>query len=164
MPFQTAVNLNFAPGVAGDFADANPRASVLAGPGALVAGTGGIQAGRFAWVDATNSYALNTGSGLPAGFVHREWQGLITIYLAEAGNNIPQGFEITLFSSGSFWAVNGTGAATTMNQKVFATLADGTVQFGAAGATIAGAIETRWVVASIAAAGEFVKITTHVRG
>ena len=41
MPFQQQVNIMPAPAVAGDFASANPRASVLNGPGDPVAGPNG---------------------------------------------------------------------------------------------------------------------------
>jgi hypothetical protein len=46
MGFQTAVNLQPAPGIAGDFASANVRMSVVppGGQGALVAGPGGVTA------------------------------------------------------------------------------------------------------------------------
>ena len=49
--FQKQVNLTPAPAVAGDFASTNPRASVPAGPGGLVAGLTGVIVGQFAWVD-----------------------------------------------------------------------------------------------------------------
>lgn len=40
MGFQKQVNTTQAPGLPGDFASANPRNTVLAGEGALVAGNG----------------------------------------------------------------------------------------------------------------------------
>ena len=43
--FQKQVNLTPAPAVAGDYASANPHVSVLAGPGGLVAGVGGVTVG-----------------------------------------------------------------------------------------------------------------------
>ena len=52
MGFQTTVNLQQAPAVAGDFATANPRASFPAGEGQYVAGASGVTVGRFAWIDA----------------------------------------------------------------------------------------------------------------
>ncbi|MCV5473623.1 hypothetical protein OFN43_32725, partial [Escherichia coli] len=48
--FQSVINQQQAPGVEGDFASANPKASLLAGEGALVAGANGVVVGRFAWV------------------------------------------------------------------------------------------------------------------
>ena len=157
MPFQTTVNTTPAPAVAGDFASANPNASVLAGPGAFVAGTGGANVGVFGWADA-NGLVTNAGSIVPTGFIHRDMQALIVTWLAEASMNIPAGQPVTLMSAGDFWAKTLTTA--TVGQKVFAVLADGTIKTGAAGATIAGAIETKWFVGSAAAANELVKITT----
>ena len=157
MPFQTQVNITPAPAVAGDFASANPNASVLAGPGAFVAGTGGANVGVFGWAD-TSGLVTNAGSVVPTGFIHRDMQALIVTWLAEASMNIPAGQPVTLMSAGDFWAKTLTTA--TVGQKVFAVLADGTIKTGAAGATIAGAIETKWFVGSAAAANELVKITT----
>lgn len=157
MPFQTAVHNDPNPAVAGDFASANPRASVVAGPGAFVAGSGGANIGLFAWADA-NGLVTNAGSGVPTGFIHRDLQGLITAWLAEASMNIPQGLPVTLMSAGDFWAKTLTTA--TVGQKVFASNTDGTVKTGATGATIAGYTETKWYVGSAAAANDLIKITT----
>jgi len=157
MPFQTSVNITPAPAVAGDFASANPNASVLAGPGAFVAGTGGANVGVFGWADA-NGLVTNAGSGVPTGFIHRDMQALIVTWLAEASMNIPAGQPVTLMSAGDFWAKSLTVA--TVGQKVFASNTDGTIKTGAAGATIAGYTETKWFVGSAAAANELVKITT----
>jgi hypothetical protein len=157
MGFQTQVNITPAPAVAGDFASANPNASVVAGPSAFVAGTGGANVGVFGWADA-NGLVTNAGTVAPTGFIHRDMQALITTWLAEASMNIPVGLAVTLMSAGDFWAKTLTTA--TVGQKVFAVLADGTIKTGAAGATIAGAIETKWFVGSVAAVNELVKITT----
>jgi len=145
MGFQTTVNLQQAPAVAGDFATANPRASFPAGEGQYVAGAAGVTVGRFAWIDATTGLVSNTGTGKPDGFIHREQQALITVYLAEASNLVPQGFPVTVMRTGDYWATS-TVAAATKGQKAFAKLSDGTIQPGAAGATIAGFIETDFVI------------------
>lgn len=157
MPFQSTVHNDPNPAVAGDFASANPRASRLAGPGAFVAGSGGCNVGLFAWADA-NGLVTNAGSGVPSGFVHRDMQGLITTWLAEASMNIPEGLPVTLMSAGDFWAQTLTTA--TIGQKVFASNTDGTIKTGAAGATIAGYTETKWVVGSAGAANDLIKIGT----
>lgn len=161
MGFQAAVYIDPNPAVEGDFASANPRASVLAGPGQLVAGDNGLTVGRFAWVDA-NGKASNAGSGAPAGFVHREQQGLITIFLAEATMLVPKGLPVVLHNLGDFWAKTKTVA--TKSQKVFASLTDGTISTDAAGATVAGSIETKWYVASAGGVGDLIKITTTQPG
>lgn len=126
--FQKSVNLNNPLAVEGDFASANPRATVLAGEGALVAGPLGVTTGRFAWVSADNKTVTNYGEGAaaPSGFVHREQQALITAYLAEFSNLVPSGFPVTLHDAGDFFAkVN--GQASTVGAAIYASYADGSV-------------------------------------
>lgn len=138
--FQRTVNLQQAAAVAGDFASANPRASVVGHEGTLVAGATGVTVARFAW--ATSAGLVSNGGALkPTGFVHRrQGAALITTYLGEVSNLIPQGFEVTLMLSGDYWVA--PTAQVAIGQKVFANLGDGTVLGGAAGATIAGFVGT----------------------
>lgn len=139
--FPSQVNAQPAQAVAGDFADKDPRAVVNAGPGGLVAGAAGVTAGRFAWwsfaaVDpnGTPTIANSFGTGPVTGIVHRGQQGLITTYLAESGMLTPQGFAITLFSSGSFWVRNAGTTEALIGQKAYANFADGQVTFAATAA------------------------------
>src|ERR1017187_5323351 len=98
--FQTQVNVQPAPAVAGDFASANPRNSVLAGPGALVAGDPGVTIGYFAWADA-NGAVLNNGYGIPTGFMNRQSNmAVITTWLSSHTNRVPRGLGITLHAAG----------------------------------------------------------------
>lgn len=161
MGFQKQVYIEPAAAVAGDFASANPRSTVLAGPGALVAGAAGVTVGRFAWSDADGK-VTNAGSGVPTGFVHREQQGVITIWLAEATMIIPGGLGVTLHNGGDFWVATKTAA--TLGQKIFASNTDGTVSTGAAGATIAGHTETNMFVGSAGAIGALIKMTSYNLG
>jgi hypothetical protein len=156
MPFQTSVQINPTPGLPGDFASANVRKVVLAGPGQLVAGPAGVTPGRFAWVDPSGTFATNFGSGPPAGVVHRVLgEALITTFLAETSNLIFGGWEVTLFSDGDFWVRNAGANNVTIGMKAYANFADGSVTFGATGAPPTGAS----VTGSIAAAA-----TTSVTG
>ena len=157
MPFQRQVNANQAPAVAGDSASLNPRATFLAGEGTLVTGATGATVAAFAWATAAGLVS-NAGAGAPSGFVGRENQAMVVAYLAEGSNLIPQGQPITLYTSGDFWAVSNTAA--TIGQKVFASLTTGSISTGAAGATIAGSVETKWFVGSAGAVGDLIKITT----
>ena len=148
--FQQTVNIQPAPGLPGDFASADPRANVAAGPGALIAAPSGVTVGRFAWVDATGVFASNTGSGLPDGFVHRSLGDvLITTYLAETSSLILGGFEVTLFSAGIFWAVNSGAGAAVRNTKVYSTYGTGAVTTGATGLTIAGSSVTGSIAGTV---------------
>ena len=150
--FQQSVQLQQAAAVAGDFASANPRSSVVSHEGTLVAGATGVTVARFAWATAAGLVS-NAGSGKPTGFVHRrQGAALITTYLAEGSNLIPQGFEVTLMSTGDYW-VDITNAAASINQKAFASLTTGQIQPGNAGATIAGFVETDFFITGFPVGG-----------
>lgn len=146
--YQTQVNATSAPAVAGDFASLNPWFSYDAGPGGLVAGAGGVTIGRFAWVyppvdpNGANKVALNTGTGVVAGFVHMAQQGLITTYLANAGMVIAAGFQMALMTGGDFWVKNEGLTASVIGQKAYAAFANGAVNFAATGAPLSGATST----------------------
>ncbi|WP_046901576.1 hypothetical protein [Gluconobacter oxydans] len=158
MGFQTSVNQQPAIGVPGDFASNNPTATVLAGEGALVAGSGGVTVAAFAWIGTDGKTVTNVGTTAPDGFVHRELQGLIANIYDEATMLIPAGYMVSLYAAGDFFAVSKTAA--TRGQKVFASTADGSISTGAVGATVTGAIETPFYVGSAGAAGDTIKITT----
>lgn len=146
--FQRTVNLQQAAAVAGDFASANPRSSVVSHEATLVAAAVGVVVGRFAWATlaglVSNSVvgSGNTANNKPTGFVARQ-QGaaLITTYLAEISNTILQGFEVTLQATGDYWVAPITNTVT-IGQKAFANLGTGEIQGAAAGATIAGFVGT----------------------
>lgn len=153
MGFQRQVNTTQAPGLPGDFASANPKKTVLAGEGALVAGHGviagvlqqGVVVGRFGWLsyeraDSDNAPAVvdNFGTGLPAGLIHRSQEGLITIWLDTATQVLPRGYQVTLFDSVDLWVKNDGAAACTVGMKAFASFADGSISFAAAGSTPGG--------------------------
>ena len=158
MGFQTQVNVTPAPAVAGDFASSNPRAAVVAPESGFVAGASGVTVGRFAWIDTDGKTLNNTGIGAPDGFIHREQQALISTYLAESGNLIPVGFAVTLMRTGDYYATV-TVASAEKGEKAFAKLSDGTMQPGAAGATISGFVETDFVISRPASVGEVAVIT-----
>lgn len=149
MPFQTSVNVQPAPAVAGDFASANPRWNVLAGPGALISDPAGLTVGRFAWLDAaTQTVARNFGAGAPAGFVHREQNAQIVTFLAESGNVIYGGQAVTLFNGGDFWVLNEGSGEALFGMKAYANLTNGRVSFAATGNATQGGSVTGAIAAS----------------
>lgn len=158
MGFQIQVNAQQAPAVAGDFASSNPRAAVVAPEGGFVAGAAGVTVGRFAWIQPDGVTVLNTGTGKPDGFIHREQQAFITTYLAEASNVVPVGQPVTIMRTGDYFAT-ATGKAAVKGEKAFANLTDGTVQFAAAGANVAGYVETDFVCTQAAGSGELAVMT-----
>jgi hypothetical protein len=158
--FQAQVYPVQAPGVEGDFADHNTRTSVMAGPGGLVSHSEGIIVARFGWleysqIDPNSAPAIvrtkSTG-GAPAGFVHREQQGLNTNFLGGSSMYVPGGFPITLHNEGAFWVLNRGSTYAQIGQKAFARLSDGAVLFGAAGSNPGAAAVTGSVAAATALA------------
>lgn len=159
--FQQTVKTRFAPALAGDFASANPRASLDVGPNSLVAGALGVSTGVFAWASSsgvadiesgeTDFYNLvgNTGVGLPTGFVHREQQALITAFLGKAATLIPAGLMVTLMVSGDYWVLNSGAGSVTAGQKIFATYGTGAIQTAAAGGSIAGGSFTASIATTV---------------
>jgi hypothetical protein len=133
MGFPRQVNVVGAPAVLGDFCDANPRATVDAGPGGFVAGPNGLAVGLFAWADPTNTVLNNFGSGAPTGFIHRDQQGLITAFLGDDTLLLPAGYQATAFNAGGFWVLNSGSTTSAIGNSVYANNASGAATFGAAG-------------------------------
>lgn len=151
MTFQVDLNRDIPRGVAGDFASTNPRQSMLAGEGSLVAGEA-ITVGQFAYADLTDGKvysALDT--GLRIGFVHRNNQAVVNPGQS-ASMTIGTGKEVTLFTSGDFYVV--APATVAVGGTVYALDADGTVQAVATDAT-----DTGFKFAEAGGAGDLVKIT-----
>jgi hypothetical protein len=133
MGFPSVVNTVQGLGVAGDFCDINPRATVDASGGAHVAGANGLTVGRFAWADSSNTTVSNTGSGVPTGFVHREQQALITAFLGDDTMIVPPGLPAVLHSAGGFLVKNDGTTTSAIGNKAYANNATGQVTFAATG-------------------------------
>jgi hypothetical protein len=152
MGFPTIVNVQGAPAVLGDFCDSNPRATVNAGAGALIAGPEGVSVGLFAWVDPADSRSVhNHGAGVPDGFVHRDQQAIITTYLADDTLVMYPGSPMTLFSAGGFWAKNAGSTSSAKGQQFYVNNSTGQIQFGSnwTGASVTGSIAADVVTGSI---------------
>lgn len=153
--FQTRVTVQPAIGIPGDFASANPRYSVIAGAGAFVAGALGVIVGRFAWAeesrvdDVGGPAVVNSfGGGPVTGFVHREFQALITAYLQESSMLVPPGFGITLMNGGDFLVKNDGATQALIGMKAYANFADGKISFAATGSPAAGGTSTASTIAA----------------
>ena len=72
---------------------------------------------------------------------------------------VPDGSALTIGIRGDYWVMTSTAA--TIGQKVFASTTDGSIAAGAAGATVAGHVETPWYVEIAGAAGEVIMISRH---
>ena len=139
MSFQKKVNRELAIGVVGARASMNPVSTVLAGPGGLVATTGGVYVGRFAW----NTYATAGGPGKaanscltgkkPDGFIANEMNASIVNVGGSNSLLVPGGMPVTEFDRGDFLAYATFGEAD-IDDKVFANLFTGQIKADAAGA------------------------------
>jgi hypothetical protein len=153
MPLQSQVNTYAAPGVPGMKADMNtfdyhPNSLTAEAP---------IGVGTFVWRGsdpaAQGKYG---GSGAPLGLVERN-----TVYplydIAEDGSAIvAEGETLTVATRGAFWALTTTAAI--VGQSVFAKTADGSIAAADAGASVAGAVETGWIVESAGDIGDVIII------
>jgi hypothetical protein len=153
--FQTTVTVQPAIGVEGDFASANPRFSVIAGAGAFVAGLLGVTVGRFCWSDPRSvddvggpATVNSFGAGPVLGFVHREFQALITQYLQESSMVVPVGFGVTVMSGGDFLVKNRGTTEATIGMKAYAAFADGSISFAATGSPSGGGTSTASTIAA----------------
>lgn len=151
--FQKQVNQYAAVAVEGDFASANPRRSMLAGDGQLIAGPDGVTIGRFAWANNVDGVVTNNHPADAArlGFVHRDQVSIITGWLEQDTMLVPAGIEITLFDGGDFWARFATGA--TIGQQVYVNSVSGLAIAAAAGSPPTGddAVVTGSIGASVTA-------------
>jgi hypothetical protein len=164
---QQTVGALYSPAVAGDFASKNPRFTYDAGPGGLVVGPATAQVGRFAWVkwnaiDYDNAPSIAetyNGTGPVSGFVGREQQALISVYLQYASMIIPQGFGITVYTGGDFWCINSGTAQALPGMVAYANFADGSVYFAASGTAAAGGTSTASTVTA-----ETISVTGSISG
>lgn len=160
--FQASVNYTWPQGYPGGIASANPRRSVQSPETGFRVGPNGLTIAAFAWINADGVTLSNTGSGKPAGFVHRDQQGLTTQYLQSATMTIPAGFGVTLSSGGDYFALSATDA--TNGQSVYASTTDGSIQTGAPGSAPQGTVDTGWIVSVGGSAGSVITITGPFTG
>lgn len=156
MTFQASIKAQPAPAMSGDFASANPRASVLAGPGQLVVPAGGLTVGAFAFVNpADGTVHQDYTSGYQIGFVSRRQDGLITVFLAESSYLLQAGFPLTLMNDGDYWAKFPV-AAPTIGVAVYANTTTGAAQVSSTAGVL-----TPFFLKSAALAGEVAKISSE---
>jgi hypothetical protein len=109
--FQGFVNREPAPAGIGDFASMNPRATALAGPGALIASAvHAVIVGNFAWAASTGVAEGSNVDGGVLGFVANELQTVIIEFLGQDRLAVQAGFPVTLFTHGDFWCKPEAGA------------------------------------------------------
>jgi hypothetical protein len=166
MPFQTAVPVNIGLGVAGDFASTNPRQHLVGAHGTdqrMVADAAGVTVGKFAILNSngtvTEKPTFADVNAARLGFVHRAiGSALITTWLAETSNVIPQGRPVELFSKGDFFVnVDAVTGTPTRGAKVIWNPVTGAINIGAA--VGAATVDTGFVLLTeTAVAGQLVII------
>lgn len=156
MAFPQIVNGEQAFGQAGDFSGHNPRTSVLPPVvSGFVAGANGVTVGRFVWSDV-NGVCNNTGAGAPTGFIHRQWNALITQFLGRTSYVVPTGFMVNPFSDGEFFCVNDGAITTAVGMKAYADNGTGKVTFNVTGtpptsASVTGSVAPNVFTGAVAA-------------
>lgn len=155
MAFQNTVEIYPAPAVAGDRAGNQPTVYTAHN---FVNATA-VTCGQFAFRDATtpDTMCSNTAqSGLPLGIVERTHENVAMTVLGADGGSlvIPVAGVVSIIQRGQVWVEADT--AVTVGMKAFAVLADGSVKFAAAGATVTGAVETTFEAVTAGAKGELV--------
>ncbi|MBQ9067876.1 MAG: hypothetical protein IJ131_02285 [Eggerthellaceae bacterium] len=155
MALQKIVNTIKAVAVAGDVAV--PEQAMYY-PRNLLADENGLVCGTFAYLTATDGEASNTVNGAPVGLVQRNLSYPLYDVTVGASLVVPEGQPMQIMTQGDMWVQTTTAA--TVGQKVFAG-ANGVIATGAAGATVSGATETDWIVASAGKIGDLIIIYKH---
>lgn len=147
--FQSFVsNRELPPGVAGDFAGANRRASLVDGSWEYVASPGGLIVGTIAWANPATKQITNYYQTPAAScFIHRESRGVITDFLGIATMQVIGGARPVGYVAGEFWGLFAGGA--TAGQKVYANALTGALTAADHGNAIAGPITSASITASV---------------
>jgi hypothetical protein len=143
------MNANPAPGIEGGWASANPKFSMLVGPGQPMAGPNGVVVGRFAWLSPSGIVAVGGNGRL--GFIQKDQPALIVPtgyanWLPQSTMTIPPGMEVNIFDTADVWCRFAAGAQ--IGQTVYANYADGTGVAAAASAP-SSATSTTFTIAPV---------------
>jgi hypothetical protein len=130
--------------------------------------------GRFAWFDPDSPLDPNDAPKVVlsysedpqpvVGFVHREQQGLITHWLGGAGMWVAPGVMVTLHQLGGFFVRNAGDDRAILGMHAYASMEDGSIQFGPPGTAIADWVETKWFATSQGDPGMLVKMSSYPLG
>lgn len=159
--FQQSVDMYRGVGQVGHPASTSPIIAAAGGPGAFKTATAGVSIGTFVFRDATDPKIVTNvapaADSKAVGFIQNLGQAIIG-YGQSASMLIRGGVEVSPKVGGDFWVESSTVA--TVGQKVFASITNGSIATGAAGATISGYVETDWYVSQGAPVGDLVIISS----
>lgn len=142
MAFQSQVYTSVAPGVAGD--PATPDQAIYQAVNYTAEAACTVGNFCFAGTDAGTQAKPTAASGQPLGLVQRNLSYPNYTITSAGSMTAPQGSTLTVAIMGDFWVKTSTAA--TVGQSVFASLTDGSISTGSAGATVSGSVETAWKV------------------
>ncbi len=133
--FQTFLNRELPPGVPGDWAGANIRATVLVGPWSLVAPPSGTTVGVIGWANpATGICSSYFQPNSYPGFIKRDLQAQIYQFLGIATQQIASGYMVAAHAQGDFWGLFQGGCS--VGSSVYANPTTGALIAGATGAAV----------------------------
>ncbi len=133
--FQTFLNRELPPGVPGDWAGANIRATVLVGPWSLVAPPSGTTVGVIGWANpATGICSSYFQPNSYPGFIKRDLQAQIYQFLGIATQQIASGYMVAAHAQGDFWGLFQGGCS--VGNSVYANPTTGALIAGATGAAV----------------------------
>jgi len=144
MALQKQVGLYYSGAVAGDRASHNPAVYLPRNPLA----EGIVYAGRFVFRGTDAATQVKTSGTVVAGFVERIINYYNYVVTSSGTMGIADKTPVTVATIGDFYAAY-TGTTPTLGQKAFASTTDGTISYAAAGATVAGSVETGFVVKEV---------------
>jgi hypothetical protein len=133
--FQTFMNRELPPGVPGDWAGANIRATVLVGPWSLVAPPSGTTVGGIGWANPETGICSSyfQPNSFP-GFVKRALQAQIYQFLGISTQQIAPGYMVAAHAQGDFWGLFQGGCS--VGNSVYANPTTGALIAGASGAAV----------------------------
>ncbi|WP_340611881.1 structural cement protein Gp24 [Xenorhabdus bharatensis] len=144
MALQKQVGLYYAPAVPGDRATQNPVIYTQGNPRA----EGDITIGHFVFA-GTDPFrqvkASTTGKDAPVGFVERILAYYNYNLISPGAMDIPDQTDVTVAVRGDFWCAP-SNQNVAIDQAVFASTTDGSIQTADAKATLDGYVKTSWTV------------------
>lgn len=157
MGLQKSVGLYYSGAVAGDKASQNPVVYRPRNPLAQ----GAVTVGNFVFQGTDPANQVSASGSVVAGFVPR----ILDYYnfnITSAGTlSIPDKTPVTVALKGDFYAAFTSSTPPTLGQKAFASTTDGSVTYAADGATVAGYVETGYVVREVRTADGLVFISNY---
>lgn len=145
MGLQKQVGVYFSGATPGDRASHNPVVYLPRNPLA----EGIITVGNFVFQGTDPQEQVSASGSVVAGFVERIINYYNFILTSSGTLAIPDQTPVTVATIGEFYAAYSQSSTPTLGQKAFASTTDGSIVYATAGATVAGHVETGFVVKEV---------------